>query len=280
MPTHRPNASAPYSPRAAFHPMMNGVGGTSLHYWAQSWRLNPWDFKVVSETTTRYGASRIPPGLHGRRLAVRRRGTRALLRHRRARARRVGQGRQHQRQDRSRAATSSRRRAGASIRCRRCAGPIGTRRWRRPRAASDGIRFPGPRRSTRSTYEGRPGCAYHGFCARGGCHVNAKGSTAVTTIPKAQKTGRLDVVTEAHVTEVERRRQRPRHRRHVRQRARRFLPAGERRAAGELHLRERADAAALEIEGVSERPVEQPRAGRAALLHPRHRRQRARRCSR
>ena len=42
--------------------MMNAVGGTTLHYWAQSWRLNPWDFKVVSETTRRYGASRIPEG--------------------------------------------------------------------------------------------------------------------------------------------------------------------------------------------------------------------------
>ena len=62
IPTHRPNASAPYSPRPAFHPMMNGVGGTSLHYWAQSWRLADWDFKVVSETTKRYGRSRIPAG--------------------------------------------------------------------------------------------------------------------------------------------------------------------------------------------------------------------------
>ena len=42
--------------------MMNGVGGTTLHYWAQSWRLNPWDFKVVSETTRRYGRSRLPEG--------------------------------------------------------------------------------------------------------------------------------------------------------------------------------------------------------------------------
>ena len=42
--------------------MMNGVGGTTLHYWAQSWRLNPWDFKVVSETTRRYGAGRVPQG--------------------------------------------------------------------------------------------------------------------------------------------------------------------------------------------------------------------------
>jgi len=32
------------------HPMMNAVGGTSIHYHAQSWRLNPWDFKVRSAT--------------------------------------------------------------------------------------------------------------------------------------------------------------------------------------------------------------------------------------
>jgi gluconate 2-dehydrogenase alpha chain len=62
IPTHRPNASAPYSPRLARHPMMNAVGGSSIIYSAQSWRLSPWDFKVGSETRRRYGASRIPKG--------------------------------------------------------------------------------------------------------------------------------------------------------------------------------------------------------------------------
>jgi len=40
---HRPNASVPYSPRLSdpSHEL-NAVGGTSVHYWAQSWRLNPW----------------------------------------------------------------------------------------------------------------------------------------------------------------------------------------------------------------------------------------------
>ena len=33
-----------------------------MHYWAQSWRLNPWDFKVASETTKRVGKARIPQG--------------------------------------------------------------------------------------------------------------------------------------------------------------------------------------------------------------------------
>ena len=44
---------------------------------------------------------------------------------------------------------------------------------------------------------------YHGFCNRGGCHVDAKNGPNVTTIPRAQKTGRLKVVTRAHVTKID-----------------------------------------------------------------------------
>src|SRR5215510_5978682 len=58
--TSRANASQ--TATRVNHPMMNAVGGTSVHYMAQSWRLSPWDFKVRSETIRRYGASRIPPG--------------------------------------------------------------------------------------------------------------------------------------------------------------------------------------------------------------------------
>ena len=61
IPTLRRNRSQ-QAVQSSGQPMMNGVGGTSLHYWGQSWRLNPWDFKVVSETTRRYGASRLPDG--------------------------------------------------------------------------------------------------------------------------------------------------------------------------------------------------------------------------
>src|SRR5438067_9987622 len=62
IPTHRATPSSPMTPRPERHAMMNAVGGTSIHYWGQCWRLNPWDFKVVSETKRRYGASRIPKG--------------------------------------------------------------------------------------------------------------------------------------------------------------------------------------------------------------------------
>src|SRR5262249_54580933 len=41
IPTSRATASSPTAPRAAIHPMQNAIGGTTLHYWAQSWRLNP-----------------------------------------------------------------------------------------------------------------------------------------------------------------------------------------------------------------------------------------------
>src|SRR5277367_988628 len=36
VPTHRRHEGAPYSPRPRVHPMMNAVGGTTIHYWAQS----------------------------------------------------------------------------------------------------------------------------------------------------------------------------------------------------------------------------------------------------
>ncbi len=63
--------------------------------------------------------------------------------------------------------------------------------------------FPGPAAVNSQRYQNRSACMYHGYCSRGGCHVDAKNSTAVTTIPKAQATGRLKVVTRAHVTRID-----------------------------------------------------------------------------
>src|SRR5580704_2314916 len=57
IPTWRPNAStttivASATPNA--ERMMNAVGGSSIHYGTMSWRLNPWNFKMRSETIKRY----------------------------------------------------------------------------------------------------------------------------------------------------------------------------------------------------------------------------------
>ena len=42
--------------------MMNAVGGTSIHYYAHSWRFAPWDFQIRSEAIKRYGRNSLPKG--------------------------------------------------------------------------------------------------------------------------------------------------------------------------------------------------------------------------
>lgn len=202
VPTHRANTTAPYSPRPAIHPMMNAVGGTTLHYWAQSWRLNPWDFKVVSETRRRYGGSRIPP-----------RSTVEdwpfgfdelepfydIVEHELGVSGKAGnvQGRVD---PRGNVFEGPRRREYPMPPLR---GTEFTGMMANAARELGWQPFPGPAAIATRNYEGRPGCAYHGFCSRGGCHIRSKSSTAVTTIPKAQQTKRFEVVTEATVTTVE-----------------------------------------------------------------------------
>src|SRR5688572_26189613 len=202
VPTHRARDGAPYSPRPLIHPMMNAVGGTTLHYWAQSWRLNPWDFRVVSETRRRYGASRLPSGstvedwpfglaelepyydIVERELGVS------------GKAGNIG------------GTIDSRGNIFEGARTREypmppLRGSAFTEMMAAAARKAGWHPFPGPAAVTTRSYDGRPGCAYHGFCSRGGCHIRSKGSTAVTTIPKAQQTGRLEVVTQATVTTIE-----------------------------------------------------------------------------
>src|SRR5882757_4896673 len=202
IPTHRPNASARYSPRAPLHPMMNAVGGTTMHYWGQSWRLNPWDFKVVSETTRRYGASRIPKGSTVEDWPF---GYEELEPYYDKIEYEVGisgqagniNGTIDPRGNRFEAP----RKRGYPM------PPLrGTAFIEKMTAAANNIGwhpFPGPAAINSRSYQNRSGCMYHGFCNRGGCHVDAKNSTAVTTIPRAQATGHLEVVTRAHVTTIE-----------------------------------------------------------------------------
>ena len=202
VPTHRPNASAPYSARPAIHPMMNAVGGTTLHYWGQSWRLNPWDFKVVSQTTRRYGASRIPKGSTVEDWPF---GLEELEPY----------------------YDKVEYEIGVSGKAGNIDGKIdgqgnifeGPRKREYPMPPLRGTGFidvmtaaartlgwhpfPGPAAINSQAYQGRSACMYHGFCNRGGCHVDAKNSTAVTTIPKGLATGHLKVLTRVHVTTLE-----------------------------------------------------------------------------
>ena len=211
IPTHRPNASAPTLPRAAIHPMMNAVGGTTLHYWAQSWRLNPWDFKVVSETTRRYGASRIPKGstvedwpfgleelepyydkveyeigVSGKagniKGAIDRRGN-------------IFEGPAHREYP-----MPPLRGTGFTDMMADAARKLG---WHP---------FPGPAAVNSRTYQSRAGCVYHGFCIARRLPRQRQGLDRGHDDPQGAGDQAPRVVTEAHVTTIEVGRRRPRRR--------------------------------------------------------------------
>lgn len=183
------------------HPMMNAVGGTSMHYWAQSWRLSPWDFKVVSATRERYGADRIPadstvedwpfgyeelePYYEKVEHAVGICGQAGNVQGRINNEGNIFEGeRQNEYPMRPLRASPFTDLMGEAAR------------------RLDWNPFQGPAAITSELYDGRPPCQYHGFCNKGGCHVRSKSSTAFTTIPKAVDTGNLDVVTYARVTNI------------------------------------------------------------------------------
>ena len=202
VPTHRRSEGAPYSPRPSVHPMMNAVGGTSLHYWGQSWRLNPWDFRVVSETARRYGAGRIPAGSTVEDWPF---GLEELEPYYDAVEYEVGISGQA---GNINGTTDERGNIFEGPRQREYPMPP-LRGSGFTDLMSDAARglgwhpFPGPAAIASRAYDGRAGCVYHGFCSRGGCHVDAKSSTAVSTIPKAMDTGRFSVVARARVSRIE-----------------------------------------------------------------------------
>jgi gluconate 2-dehydrogenase alpha chain len=199
-PTVRATASA--TAVQGGHPMMNGVGGTSLHYWAQHWRLSPWDFKVVRETKRRYGAARLPASSTVEDWPF---GYEELESYYDKVEFELGVSGQAGNVN---GKLDSRGSPFEAPRAREY--PMPPLRWtafhERMAASARSLGwhpFPGPAAINSETYRNRAGCMYHGFCNTGGCHVDAKASTAVTTIPRAQATKRLKVVTEAVVTSIE-----------------------------------------------------------------------------
>ena len=62
---------------------------------------------------------------------------------------------------------------------------------------------PAPMAINSQPHDGRPGCVHCGFCMSYGCEVGAKSSTLVTTIPTAVATGNCEIRTESTVLRVE-----------------------------------------------------------------------------
>ena len=177
------------------------VGGTSLHYWAQSWRLNPWDFKVVTETTQRYGAARMPKGSTVEDWPF---GLDELESYYDKVEYELGVSGQA---GNIQGKIDTRGNIFEGPRLREYPMPPlrGTEFTQLMGAAASKLGwhpFPGPAAINSEAYDDRPGCMYHGFCSRGGCPISAKNSTAVSTIPKAVGTGQLKVITLATITNV------------------------------------------------------------------------------
>jgi gluconate 2-dehydrogenase alpha chain len=200
-PTVRSDPTSP-AKRVGSHPMMNAIGGTTIHYWAQSWRLKPWDFVTRTEIMRRYGASSIPAGTTLEDWPL----TYAELEpyYDRLEYELGVSGKAGNLQGRidpeGNIFEAPRQReypmpplrwTEFSQRMAEAARQLGWHPFRPPAAINT------------QPYRGRPGCAYHGFCGTGGCHISAKNSTAVTTIPEAVKTKNLTIFDYAQVRRIE-----------------------------------------------------------------------------
>jgi len=201
VPTVRNSPAGP-TRRGAIHPMMNAIGGTSIHYWAQSWRLKTWDFKTRSETVRRYGANSIPKGTtledwpigyddleHYYDLIEYEIGVSGKAGNIQGKIDPAGNVFEEPR--RREYPMPPLRGSGFTDHMFDVARELGWHPFRPPAAINS------------QEYQGRPGCAFHGYCNRGGCHIRAKNSTAVTSIPAALKTKNLTIFDRAHVTRIQ-----------------------------------------------------------------------------
>jgi len=182
--------------------MMNAVGGTSIHWMTQSWRYTPWNFKMISESIKRYGASAIPKdctsidwpfdyaeiepyydrheyfaGVSGQAGNVKgvidKRGN--ILEGQRSRPYPLPPLR-------------------SSGFTEMMATAARAQHWNP---------YPGPAGIRSQAYNGKAGCTYCGFCGWTGCWTDAKVQTNVDYIPAAEKTNNLKIVPMASALSIE-----------------------------------------------------------------------------
>jgi gluconate 2-dehydrogenase alpha chain len=201
IPTWRRSAQQEAVPARQFGSMMNALGGTSIHYNSQSWRLDPWTFKQRSRTVARYGAGALPPRTTLEDMPVTYEDLEPYY-------------------DRAEYAIGIAGKAGnlngvlhgegnileASRRREYPMPPLRYSGWQevlKPAAAKLGWHsFRAPSAVTTKIYQGRPMCTYCGFCSGIGCHNGAKSSTDVSTIRAAERTKNLKIIPDARVVQI------------------------------------------------------------------------------
>jgi gluconate 2-dehydrogenase alpha chain len=199
--TRRLSSEVATRPIGATGPMMNAVGGTSIHWMTQSWRYTPWNFKVRSETIKRYGAGALPPGSTVTDWPISyedlepwydkveyRHGVSGVAGNIKGKIHPAGnifEG------PRSRAYPNPPlRRSGWNDLSFKAAKDVGAHP------------YPGPTGVRSREWHGFAQCTYCGFCGWTGCWTGAKASTNLHFIPQAVKTGNLKIEDLARVLEV------------------------------------------------------------------------------
>ena len=189
--------------------MMNGVGGSTMHYSGHAWRLHPTDFKLRSTVRERYGEHVLEEGstvvdwpieyadLEPYYSKVERAigvcGKAGVLRDPIAptgvRLELGGNPYEGPRSDEYPMPPLRVHRLGQLM------WTAGERLGYHP--------FMGPTAINSVDYDGRPASNYCGFCIGYGCRIDAKGSPHVTVLPKALWTGNLDIVPNATVVALD-----------------------------------------------------------------------------
>jgi gluconate 2-dehydrogenase alpha chain len=200
VPTLRATAAETAGPPQVKIVMVNAVGGSSIHWTGQAWRFVPWNFRERSETIRRYGAGAIPPGVALADWPVTYNEIAPFY---------DAVERTHGISGQAGNLRRGRDRRGNRFEGKRRPYPLPPLRrsgWTELMAGAarrlDWDPFPGPAGILSRDYRGRQACDYHGFCTYNGCHVSAKASTNVTTIPLAERRKNFNVLTRARVTRI------------------------------------------------------------------------------
>ena len=192
IPSWRPNAQSEVRVPPVAMTTMNGTGGSSVHYSAASWRFRPDDFKIRSSTEARYGAAAIPPGTGIVDWPISYEELEPYY-------------------DKVEYAIGVSGAGGSNVfeAPRRRDYPMPPLRGsgytelaRQAMRAMGYHPFPQPSAIASQDYDGRPACTYCGFCTGFGCWNDSKSSTLVTSIRRAEASGRLELRSNATVTRI------------------------------------------------------------------------------
>ncbi|HVV89290.1 MAG TPA: GMC family oxidoreductase [Solirubrobacterales bacterium] len=192
IPTWRPKASEPTQPVPAVG-MANCVGGSSVHYGAQFWRFLEDDFTVASSTAKKYGKGALPKGASVVDWPM---SYQELEPYYDKVEWQLGvsgkKGANPYEAPRSRDyPMPPLRAAGFPASMAETMAGMGLHPFEQPAAINSEI------------FNERPPCSFCGFCGYGfGCWNDSKTSTLVTSIPRAEESGHLDLRPNSRVLEI------------------------------------------------------------------------------